>query len=73
MVAIVRDVQQEKRLRERVQEINRHKPPGIWLKSIEENPTASQHRRPQGDFHPHGAVGLKRDVPFGKEIVQTAA
>jgi hypothetical protein len=71
VVTVVRDVQQKECLGEAVQKVDDDKLPGIRIERVERNPAACKHCKTQGDFDPHRPVGLGRNIPLGKEAVET--
>ncbi len=73
VVTVVRDIQQKERLCDGIDKVEANKFPGIRFERVKRNPTARQHCKTHRDFDPHGAVGLGRNTPFGKEIVEAAA
>ena len=70
VVAVVRNVQQQKRLRQPTQQIDPSKSPRRWPVHIDRNPAPRQHRQTHSDLGPHHAIGLRRHLRIRKEPVQ---
>ncbi len=73
MVAIVRNVQQQKRLGEAVQKIQGDELPGGRVESVERDPAAGKYRKAKGNLDPHRTVSFGRQVTVGEEVVEPAA